>query len=138
MFHCINIIRFIFLLAFMKRYQAFSDVGETMHFLNDLVKYEMAPCVLNVRMCWTRQETINLMQFTKSPIQLIGESNTIDIPLMSDLSNKIWFIVDMHCNSSQEFLQQVTFIAKQNLANFSTSTINVFPTDRRKIFSPSL
>lgn len=107
MFRYKNLIRLLFLLEFIKRYQASYDVGETVHFLNDLVKNEMAPCVWNVKMCWTRQETISLMQFTKSPIQIIGESNTIDLPL-NDLSNKIWFIVDTHCNGSLEFLQQVT------------------------------
>lgn len=96
----------VYVLIAIQSSRASHNVSETVHFLNDFVRNEFVPSVLNMKICWTRQETTQLMKFTTSPIQIITDSKQVAFPL-SDLTNKIWFINDMRCNGSQELLRQV-------------------------------
>lgn len=97
---------FVYLLITIQKTRASHDINETVHFLNDLVRNEFVPSVLNMKVCWTRQETTHLMKFMNSPIQFVTDSEKIALPL-GDFTNKIWFIVDMRCNGSRKLLREV-------------------------------
>lgn len=134
-------LRVLITLLVIRGCRARHDIGETTQFLNVLIENEMVPCVLNMKMCWKRQESVQVMQSINSPIQMLSESNTIDLPL-GDLTNKIWFVVDMHCNGSQGFLEQVAlsfYRYKLIIDNaFKLLSLRSLFADRKKIFSLSL
>lgn len=85
---------------------SFKNISETAMFLNDLMRNEHSPVNLNVIDCWTRSERLEMMRFSGAPIKYMTKNGSFDVPV-DDFTNKLWFVVDMQCESSHTFLDKV-------------------------------
>lgn len=82
------------------------EIDSTAKFLNDLIKNEKRPSVLNIRSCWIQSENIRLAQLVNVPIQFYNEMEVVNLNA-SDVTNKMWFVIKMDCSQSLEFLKKV-------------------------------
>lgn len=87
---------------------AFGDARAFGALINSLIKNERGPAVLSIKSCWSQQENADFLRNSDFAIEFLTGSGEIDVP-NRDLTNKIWFAVDMNCSKSQSYLSNVNF-----------------------------
>lgn len=70
--------------------------------INDIVRNENVPVILNLRTCWTKIEKHNFLSNSSVLIQFIKSAN-----ISSNEQNNNWFVLDLECPGGMQFLQEV-------------------------------
>lgn len=76
--------------------------------INSLIRNERSPAVINIKTCWSQQENADFLRNTDFAIEFLSGAGEIEVP-NKDLTNKIWFAVDMNCNDSQSYMSNVNY-----------------------------
>lgn len=79
------------------------DIFSLAQFINDLIRNEEKPIVLNVQSCWTRDENAQFLQLAQMPLQFSTPSKRLE----RQISCSIWFVLQMNCKESLDILRQV-------------------------------
>lgn len=74
--------------------------------VEDLIKNENVPSALSVISCWSQSDNFRFLRDSKVYTQL---SREYKIPHRKDdeFVNKLWFFIDMRCNGSHNFLNEI-------------------------------
>lgn len=91
----LNIFRFQFLLILITARSEFS-------LINDIIYNEGTPAILNLKTCWTKVEKIIFISHSSVLTQFINSVN-----VTSDKENSNWFVLDLECADSMQFLREV-------------------------------
>lgn len=75
--------------------------------INDLVRNERIPTILHLKVCWARSELVQFLQMQTHQIEFLGEARQLNIRI-DELTNTIWFVLDMKCLDGVRFLQEVS------------------------------
>lgn len=78
-------------------------------FVTDFIEHEKIPIVLTMKDCWTKYQRISYLKMIPTSVQFISDVNSLP-SVKNDYSNKMWFMVDMNCSDSVDFLKQVLFM----------------------------
>lgn len=84
-------------------------LGAVSQLFNDFIENENTPIALSVKDCWKKNEKAVFMRTVLTSVQFMPNVSMLPV-LRNDLSNKIYFIVDMNCSDSVDFLSQVCAI----------------------------
>lgn len=104
----------IAVLLYLGTVRATTEIILTRQFLDDLLENEQKSNVLNFRSCWSRQDNAKFIQLSNEPIQIFSDLKTLNLTV-HDVSNKIWFVINMNCNGSFEFLDKVCNLYHNNI-----------------------
>lgn len=74
--------------------------------VQDLIENENVPSVLTVISCWSQSDNFHFMKSSKVPIQL-SRSFKISPRIVDDITNKLWYFIDMRCSESYDFLHKI-------------------------------
>lgn len=78
-------------------------------FINDVIENEQVPTMLQVKQCWTKQETVNFMRSQTHPIEFLGDENRVNISI-DHFTNNILFVIDLLCPGGMKNMETVSVL----------------------------
>lgn len=96
-------------------YQVFSNHNsvkkseEIANLVKDVIENERMASILWMKNCWSKPDDLKFVKSISVPVQIVKASTmTINLPAdANNFANKQWFIVDMDCQNSSNFLSNV-------------------------------
>lgn len=74
--------------------------------VQDIIKNERVPSVLFANVCWNKNDQQILLRNFGSAVWINANFNSFDLRL-KESTNKVWFLVDMHCVGADRFLRNL-------------------------------
>lgn len=74
--------------------------------VSDIIRNENVLSHLSVLACWPNIQSFQFVKSFNHPVQMSSQFE-INSRLSNDLTNKLWYFVDMRCERSVSFLHQI-------------------------------
>lgn len=96
-----------FLLFFILPVAIFAtNSGITSKLVKDLIENEKVPIAITVKDCWSSGEKLMFATHVGVSIRFV-RNVTLEKEPKNDFTNKLWFVIDMNCCDSIDFLRKV-------------------------------
>lgn len=71
--------------------------------VDDVIENEQVPSVLWAKTCWPKIDEFHFFKQIAIPIQIVKSNSPLNLTA-NEITNKLWFFIDMNCNESSDFL----------------------------------
>lgn len=101
-----GILTIIILFTFFNSFTSGKDIGLIFKLISDIIRNENDPSHLSAFTCWPNIESFKFVKNFDHPVQICSQFK-INPRVSNDLTNKLWYFIDMRCERSVSFLHRI-------------------------------